>query len=183
VKQAVDDIGLRKEDFSVLTSNDDLNAELGCNDPENSRVLFTTQQMLLSRCKDRSFEKCADFHYQHGAREVRVWDEAILPSRILILNRDKLLRIVKDLRSVDTRLGECIDDFCARLKEEKHGASIDVPDLSEYAALEEALALVPHQDDRRTVEALFSLQASNVRLIKDSSGSTMLQYVDILPSD
>ncbi len=183
VAKMVEDLGISKDDYSVLTSDAKLNASLGCNNPKQSRVLFTTQQMLLQRCKDKSFAKSGDFHYQGKPRDVRIWDEAILPSKILVLNRDKLQRTIGDLRKLDNELANTVDDFCVELKGYENGSYIDVPDLSAFATVEEGLAVITHEDDKPSIEALFSLQSLKARVIKDKHGSAMLQYHDILPDD
>ena len=61
--------------------------------------------MLESRAKKtKAFSEMSDFFYNGKPRQVRVWDEAILPSRTLTLSKRKIMRLVEDLSKVDKGL-------------------------------------------------------------------------------
>ena len=66
IKKLVEEMGLLRSQFSVLTSNPELNG-LGADDRNQSRILFTTQQMIESRCEGQRFSHVSAFHLP-GAR-------------------------------------------------------------------------------------------------------------------
>jgi hypothetical protein len=84
--------------FAVLTHDDKWN-RLGCTQ-NRARVLFTTQARLLTGARDKgSFSAITDFHYQVRPRQVRVWDETILPGYPITLDPDAALRLVYPIRT------------------------------------------------------------------------------------
>lgn len=78
--------GLSDKDFAVRVHKDDeeLNS-LGCANPEQARILFTTHGRLLTICTDRSFASVREFNYRGLPRQVRVWDERLLPADAVAL--------------------------------------------------------------------------------------------------
>lgn len=188
IAKLVDRMKLDEKDFAILTSDDELN-RLGNADKKAARVLFTTQAMLEQRVFNKgkgvkSFSEISDFYFDGKPRQVRVWDEAILPSHILTLERRRLMQVIRDISQVNPALADCIDKFCIDLSSKEDGDSIQMPDLERFGvSLEEALNHCGHDDYRESIEALYSLQSTIARVAKDQYGTTTLQYADILPAD
>jgi hypothetical protein len=184
IRTVVERMGLSTESFSVLTSDEKMNA-LGNQNKRAARVLFTTQQMLERRAKGvASFDAIRDFHFNERPRQVRVWDEAILPSKIFTLERDQILGLIRGIRRADQELGNQVEAFADRLKATGEGDVIDVPEfIGENTSLEDTQAFLSHKEDRGAFEALCDLQGRLVRVKKDQYGTTTLQYKDILPDD
>lgn len=188
-----DKLGLSENDYSVVTGNRDYNKH-GNPYPRNARVLFTTQQMLESYVfnKGRGMRKFADideYHYKGKPRQVRVWDEAMLPATILTVTRRQIMSIINDISHVKGGMDNELDDFSMSLAGRKNGELIVMPDLTKYNhALEAVLDAVKTIDMRRTVETLYSLSGLVVRVKrekedKEGRNQTTIQYADILPQD
>lgn len=183
IKIAVERMGLDENAFAVLTSDEEYNA-LGNPNKKQARVLFTTQQMLERRSREaRTFAEISDFHYQGKPRQVRVWDEAILPSRILTLERRRIMRLLDGLFRIDPAISNDIESFTDRLKSVSDGELTEFPGIEGYGVpLDEAL-LRFDGDDKEAIEALYCLQGRLVRVAKDQYGTVTLHYDDILPDD
>jgi hypothetical protein len=88
---------LNEDDYAVFVSKKGEYAQmnkLGNGSPETARVLFTTQQRLQMYLRNRDkFAEVSEFYFQGTPRQVRVWDEAILPSNSLTLSANKIASI------------------------------------------------------------------------------------------
>ena len=184
IKAIVGRMELDERLFSVITANDEYNS-MGNQDKKQARVLFTTQQMLERRSKDaKSFSDIADFHFRGQPRQVRVWDEAILPSRILTLERLQILGLLEGLNKIEPKLSRKVEAFAEQLKSVNEGDVIEVPEFDGTdILLDEARAMSADRKDKDLIEALCGIQGRMVRVKKDQYGTTTLQYRDILPDD
>ena len=94
IERFVKDMGLKDEDYKPMVSENGQYAylnELGNPDPKKARILFTTQQRLRMYLEEREkFADISEFHYCNAPRQVRVWDEAILPSNAITLPASKI---------------------------------------------------------------------------------------------
>jgi hypothetical protein len=91
IAKLVERMGLAREDFAVIVSPDYKENNLGRTEDEDktlARVLFTTQKRLEIRSRGgKNFADMRDFHYAGAPRQIRVWDEGILPAKPLTLER------------------------------------------------------------------------------------------------
>lgn len=184
IPKLAEQMGLPETDFSVLVSERYEERELGNARKTEARVMFTTQQMVETRCRSgQSFAEIKDFHWKGRPREVRIWDEAILPARNLTLDHLSLLSLLKqpDLRGEHDLVREMIR-FTKVLSEAADKALIDIPDIRRpELSLDEMLSWY-HPEDRGSCEALWKLSGNTVRVRKDRH-NTALDYQDILPAD
>ena len=174
-------------EFAVLTADSDLNA-LGCAVPARARVLFTTHSMVERRCDGKEFRSTSAFHYRGRVREVRIWDEAILPGRPLTISRDDLGFLFKPLRSRQPALADDIERLFRQLGEATDGQLMQLPELDEVrdVSLNDALQIVDGgpADQVQAVETLWFLFGKMVTIRKDGVfGNTVLDYRDTLPDD
>lgn len=184
IKTLVALMGLDKDDFATLTSDETVNA-LGNPVPEKARVLFTTQQRLEAYAKDgAAFAEMRGLRYNGKTRAIRVWDEAILPSMTLTLDKDGLFRLLRDLRRADKGLADLVEEFAISLRGAK-GSTVEMPDIDRHShGLEDFRAIFDSPSDKDTAEALWYLSGRIVRIRRDNlSGATSLDYEDILPPD
>lgn len=188
IRDIVRAAGLDEHDYAVLTGKDaeDL-IVLGCGDPKKAQVLFTTHSMVEKRTDGRSFSEVSALHYKGRPRQVRIWDEAILPGQALTISRDILGILFAPFRAKHPRLAEAIERLFSELKSLESGATYVVPDFSaEYGVdLNEALGVVQdNPQQQRAVEVLWFLSGKVVTVRKDGAiGHTMLDYRDTLPDD
>lgn len=189
INALVEKMGLSDDEFSVLVSDKKSGdvTRKGSADRENARVLFTTQQQLDARLKkDGTFNGIADFYYKGRPRSVRVWDEAIIPSTVLTLEKDDIFSMLRDLRRGGyTSLADTLEEWSIALKGKETGEIVEVPDASGIFASPESLReLFSDAVNRDKAEALWHLSGRSVRVRRDNlSGAATLDYVDNLPED
>jgi hypothetical protein len=182
----VQEAGLDRADFAVLTADPTLNA-LGCGTVEQARVLFTTHSMVESRCAGKRFARVADFHYQGRPRAVRIWDEAILPGKPLTISRDDLASLLRPLRGRYPAFASDLETLFTSLKATKDGHVVGLPDLAEDHGvdLNQALeTLTGRPEQASAAEVLWLLFGRHVTVRQDGAcGDTLLDYQDTLPDD
>lgn len=187
ITKLVDEMNLDDKDYAILVrqnaENDKLYNNRGNPIRANARVLFTTQQMLEARSVDKCFSDINEFYYKEKPRKVRIWDEAILPSKILTLSRYDISDLFKGLRRESLELVSELETFFYDLKDIKDGEKIVIPDIEKYEIpLERATAAFDHPEDMEAVEAVWKLSGRFVRVRKDLE-NTVLDYDDFLPND
>lgn len=179
-------MGLSKDQFGVFTSDKELNA-LGVA-PNEARVLFTTHSMVECRTEGRQFSEVWELAWNGRPRQVRVWDEAILPGRKLTLGRDDIASLFKPLRSVHPSLTEELDDLCSRLRSTEDGTALQLDDFAATHGvdLNDVLGLIQNcpEAQKSAAENLWHLSGKMVTVRKDGKfGQTILDYRDTLPED
>ena len=178
---------LPESDYAVFTADDDMN-KLGSGSPATARVLFTTQQMLERRCKDKLLLNTEVFGYLGQRRQVRIWDESILPGRVVTVSRDDIASLFKPLRRTYPALTEALYQLFGGLAQMADGTLYDVPDFSAAHGVEvnEVLRLLNNRSnsDQAAASALWLLSGKTVVVRRDGAhGNTLLSYEETLPSD
>lgn len=189
INALVDAMGLEKSDFSVLVSESrqgDVN-DLGNPVVSKARVLFTTQQQLEARLKDGlSFAEISAFHYKGRPRSIRIWDEAIVPSKILTLNDDDISSMFRDLSQSNLgTLRDRLKRWSVDLTDKLTGETVEVPDIEPYVpSLDAFREIFDSQLDQDKAEALWYLSGRTVRVRRSQdSAATTFDYEDNLPED
>jgi hypothetical protein len=185
VKAIVEAAGLSPSDFAVITSDSGLN-DLGADDPTTARVLFTTHQMVLKRAGGGDFRDARDFHYRHEPREVRIWDEAILPGETLTVSRYQLSSLFEPLAYLFPALVRDLEALFERVKVANTGDQIELEDLSTKHRISAGAAidalLARGYKNPTYVETLWKLFGRMVSVRHDGpSKATMLDYEETLP--
>lgn len=186
VQSYVKRLGLSARQFAVYTGEKGLNAS-GWWDREQARILFTTQAMISLRCRGGSFEAVEDFHYQGKPRQVRIWDESILPGRPLTLCRDDIAFLFRPLRSAYPKLTNDIEQVFSDLKCVEDRGAFEMPDLEGRHGVSgsEVQALLGnhtrHQQD--AASTLWLLFGKRVCVRREGNSNVALDYVETLPPD
>lgn len=198
-KQQIEDVvkeaGLQRSDFAVLVTDDEkaekkLN-DLGSTDPTTARVLFTTQQRLMLVCSKRSFSEVDVYQFHGLPRQVRIWDEQLLPAEAVTVNEYDIAGLHPVLKRVHPELVRHLDQLRERLGACKDREIINVPNLA--AAVGPTLAaLLRRMKDikdraweiRKTATDLWSLFGTKVSVRDEGKhGRTMVSIRDVVPSD
>jgi hypothetical protein len=130
IQRFVDEMDLLPTDFAVLTSDHELNKlGIGSARSNKARVLFTTQQMIESRGEGRHFAEMRDFQFFARPRQVRIWDESILPGRAVTLNRDALAALLQPIRTAHADLATAIQATYDAIGKVDAGGLYQVPEL------------------------------------------------------
>src|SRR5262249_44871822 len=119
IKALVERLELSDDMFAIITSDETMNAK-GNQRKDQARVLFTTQKKLEKTAKLQrlSFNDMDKFFYKGKPRQVRIWDEAILPSVILTLERRQIERMYYDFQ-YNKEFEACLRAFVKTLETTK----------------------------------------------------------------
>lgn len=128
IDKLVGSAGLSRSDFGVFTTSDPHN-DLGVpqGQLQDARVLFTTQQMITSRTRDRAFELVDEFFYQGKPRSLRIWDESLIPGEYKAITIDDL-SFLGLLRTSFGDYVEAVDELRDAIREAGEGATIALPE-------------------------------------------------------
>jgi hypothetical protein len=189
IHNVIQEAHLLNQDFAVLTGKDnvELNA-LGCGDPQEGRILFTTHAMVERRCSRGSFSDIKTLQYRGQVRRVRIWDEAILPGHTITLRRDNLASLFGVFRSVHPELTKELEVFFNTLADQKDGSFVTVPDLDARFdirphEIEKLLSFHP-EELRAAGESLWLLMGRKAVVRTDGyAGATLVSYRETLPAD
>ena len=97
-------------------------------EPQQARVLLTTQQMIVSRCRRHgSFRETPAFHHRGRARSVRIWDEAYLPGEVVSLTANNLANLIDPLGCENSNVASGVEALRNALGEATPGKRFPVP--------------------------------------------------------
>jgi len=146
-------IDVQPHKIGILTSDKTLNLKSNKNTNE-AQILFTTQQMMDSRLKDKLFSEGEEFYYKGKPRQIRIWDESFMPGEPIVVNRDKLQVLLPALRRPYPRLTEKLDDLINTDLKSINGEQLyDLPDLKEEYDLDlNQLTVILQSEEVKKVE-------------------------------
>jgi hypothetical protein len=187
----IEAMGLREDQYAVRTGkrNVDLNSRGVGEDKEdgegrhsNAQVLFTTQQKLHALTSmGLPFDIMYGFTFRNRPRQIRIWDEAILPAKGRVLSADDIDRLKSPLlRAGYKEQRDALEVLTSEMKARTHGDSIEVPaiqlpDPKAYAGLYD-------ERDFWVVDALVRMAEGRANIRQDSyAGTVALYYEEILP--
>lgn len=187
VRELVTSIGLEPSEFAVLTG-ERAEDRPGLPEAEHGRakVMLTTQAMIRSRTRGRSFAETGDFHYQGAPRQLRIWDESILPARGVVLRLDALRALVSHVRPVRPDLVEALDDLFAVIGNAPVDQVCLIPDGFRLRP-DEAASIRAEIDSQRVREQfddlLLMAGSEMLALADDRYGKVMVGTTPMLPDD
>ncbi|MCJ2186468.1 hypothetical protein [Novosphingobium beihaiensis] len=187
LEKMINEMGLLSHEFGVFTSKDEMNV-LGLPEDRHgeARVLFTTQQMIRSRTKGRSFADAAEFHYQGSPRALRLWDESILPAAHVVMDRDTLSGMVRSFRKRLPAFANALDTFAASMVAQNDGDVITVPDSLTLgpSSLQRAKASVETKGEKTLLENLQQMIGCQM-VLRDQphAGTVLVGSTPVLPDD
>jgi hypothetical protein len=188
IDRFVVEMELARIDYAVLTSDQERNKlGIGSERSRLARVLFTTQQMIESRGAGRDFDDIRAFQFFGRPRQVRIWDESILPGQPVTLNRYDLACLPRAFVRTKPDLAQAIFDVCNEIEGIADGSTYQVPDFEARAGfdLNKALSYVSSDPDRQVLTALWRLSGKTASVRRDGPafGNTMLDYRETLPDN
>jgi hypothetical protein len=192
IKRFVQEMALSPTDFAVLTSNQELNKlGIGSARSNKARVLFTTQQMIEKRGAGRHFTEMRDFHFFTRPRQVRIWDESILPGQTVTLNRDALAVLLQPIRTAHASLADAISTMYDEIGKVEAAGLYQLPDFAVAFNLDlngalRVLSRAPRGQlalaHEQAITALWLLSGKTVSVRQDGPyGNTVLDYHETLP--
>lgn len=190
IRSYVDSAGLNDTDYAVLVSDDPKNLtlkELGNQDRNAARVLFTTQQMLESRAKLRgSFSDISEFWFDDRPRRVRIWDEACLPARPLAVDVSLIEGMTNAVKGQSVKLHAELKKLIRAIDDASDDSFVDVPDL-EGSGVDVATALGILSAEKRIIRDamrdLYLLSGKTVAVVKHGNNGSFVHYENTLPDD
>lgn len=162
--------GLASMDFGVFTSDTAFNA-LGVPKERHGTapILFTTQQMIEKRTRNRSFSSASEFHYQEEPRLLRIWDESFIPGTPISLSADDLGLLATPLRYTHPRFVQAVESLQATLRNATPGDIVKVPE-----SLETLAPRGRFEGPRDVVELLSSMAGGEWLLVDGGQGGRAL---------
>ena len=193
------DMGLPDGYLSVLTSDGTYNA-LGTASADKAQVLITTHAMILSRCRSQAFAEASEFFYRDKPRDVRVWDESVVPGMALSVSAPDLAFLITASARQNPKLSEAIARVFTDAVSITDGQQYVVPNFPESLGvdLNDALRVVEawqnrsgdgparriQDDEKALVSALWMLAGKTVTVRRDGAyGAAILDYEETLPRD
>jgi hypothetical protein len=193
IKDVVQEAGLQRSDFDVLATDEETAEQrlgnLVSGDPTNSRVLFTTQQRLQLVCRNRSFADIEKYQFRGLPRQVRIWDEQLLPAEGVIVNAYDIGGLYPVLKRVCPELIGEFDQLREQLGRCGDREIIEVPDSAAMngLSLPSLLARMNGEvraDVRTMATDLWSLFGSKVSVRDEGKfGRTMVSLRPCVPPD
>ena len=183
----VEEMGLDEADYAIFTGKEDMVNKPTSTPYGQARILFTTHHMLRSRCRGLTFEQAEVFHYQREVRQVRIWDEEMLPGEVVFIDTDQLAALRRPLRMSHPALAEAVEGLEQVLKASGGKGTYDWPNLEEATGVSLWSAKKGLADDQASVlESLYALSGRCVLLRRTSNVSkviTALDSRDAIPDD
>jgi hypothetical protein len=169
IQSLVDRLGLDDADYACLTTDKAINAlGRGEGSSGSARVLITTQQMIVSRTKDRSFSAARDFHFEGAPRTLRIWDESLVLAEPVVLPWTRLSALLDPLKQRFSSFTKLLHAFLLELHDGDVGRAVAVP-----RALGEQAKLILAADTK-----LPPFIASTLNRLKAVAGRSMMLVSD-----
>eukprot|EP00903_Cladosiphon_okamuranus_P022579 g20774.t1 len=185
IKDMIRTTGLTKNEFAVLTSDEELNL-LGSSDRQNARILFTTQSRIQLSSLGLRFEQVSEFQYRGLRREVVIWDETMLPATPITVNQYDISSLLKPLKTVSSTLRDLLEQTFDTLKSLKDKGMMTVPNFTHLTGLDLSDVLAMSVDlsepDKQSLRSLWQMSGHRVSVRRDGkNGNTALHFVESLP--
>jgi hypothetical protein len=177
IPRLIEETGVTKDQFAVRTGVDNkaLNA-LGRNHA-NAQVLFTTQQKLPHLLRYRkNFSDIPFFKFRGTSRQVRIWDEAILPAEPLTFTAKQIEEVAYRLAEIGQKqAGAMLRTWLEKLLPfAPSGCIVEIPPF----ILEMELGVLDKiKDESDSFRTMLWMQGQQVRVHQDAfSGATTISY-------
>lgn len=161
--------GLDKEDVAVLTSDPAYN-ELGVPREQHpsARVMFTTQQMIERRSRGKSFADAKEFHFEGEPRNLRIWDESLIPAAHLVVSADEIAALPLVLRKAFPELTDLAQTLTLQLWSLKSRRRITIP--AAFGDLPDGIRSIRNPKTIDTLEALSRLAGQELEPVAIGGG-------------
>ena len=185
------DLEAYKMEVAIWTGNEDMNAKAKTA-PNEARVLLTTQQKLEATFKHHTrFADVTGLHYLDRPRDVRIWDESLLPGTEVLLSADDLSGLWGHFRRSVPKLCSSLEHLHEQLKEAATGDIIRVPELGEMggkagcAQVDRLLASDKTSSlDKERLDRLLQTTGETLPVHRSNYGEAkLLDYRETLPKD
>ena len=192
IEALIQDIWLAKSDVAVVTGDEEFN-KMGSTDANSARVLLTTQQLVERRLQNKiNFADLDIFWFDGKPRQVKIWDEALMPWEELTLGVDAITRSASLIRGKNTDLADALVGLAGEIVKLSNGDQYEVLDIE--TVFEETYDDVHRylfggerklgeEHDRRTAYVLWRLAGKQVRVRHDPAGNKILDWRDQFPED
>ncbi len=189
IRSMINRLDLNDSDYACYTRDDDLNAlGRGKEDARNARILFTTQQMIISRTKTHKFSSITELFYKEGARPLRIWDESMTVAESVAVRWTAIVGLYEAIQHSYRPLANILRGLIEQ-GEAMDESSVRVPKGIKDATKElmNAARIDPHlltHDRRRTLEGLLALEGRSAwRVAGDYGERALVGATKPLPND
>jgi hypothetical protein len=192
VSETSDDV-VERADGSTFTVGDLRAAGLGMENADRAPILFTTHSMVTRRLAEnsrrgmRQWAEAREFFYRGQPRQLRIWDEDMLPGLPVVVAEDALNRLMGFLRSRKLApVHDAIRELFLTMLRAEPGDLLPVPPLDTLASAQEVLghlSATEREMIQEDVEHLWMLAGgvARVRTVRDRR--VVLDFRGRLPED
>ncbi len=178
----LEDAGLDRQDFAVLTSNDEENLKgLPEDDHGFARVMFTTQQMIERRTRGCTFAEAKEFHFEGGPRTLRIWDESLIPARHLVIKGYDVAHLLRPIYQKAPEYAEAAQNLTHQFLGSKEGDSVTIPKI--FESLPGGIRASKDPVAYETLEALSALAGQTLSATRAGTDVHLAGASRPLPSD
>ena len=181
-------MGLVENEYAVLVAagRKDGRRGLGSSHINQAPILLTTHSMIEKRLIGRTWAEAEEFHYLGKPRQLRVWDESILPGLPITIPKRKLY-LLMGLGIEPHPLRNEIEGFTETVAKAENKQLVTVPEFADNYDRHDVRRRIG-ADDRRNIggvlEDLWRLSGRPAHIMRDGdSGNTLVQYELHLPDD
>jgi hypothetical protein len=180
----IEETGVPRELFGVLTSSPELNAAgVRTTRLDEAPILFTTQQMIASRVRGKLFSDATEFHFRGQPRALRVWDESLIPAEPLVVGRDELGGLLK-LRLTQSAYVEAVDALMGAIDNAADGDLVGVPASLVLSAKGKGRADLVAGEANELMANLAQMAGRSALVVDDGGmGKALVAAGDGLPKD
>lgn len=110
-------LGIDETDYAVFTGDSRFHTcGVGIDSRREAPILITTQQMIISRTKDRRFSNASDFFFGDSPRTLRIWDESFVLSQQISIAVSSLHSLGDAMKAYDRNFAEELVKFASEMK-------------------------------------------------------------------
>ena len=191
VSKMFGDLADCRDEVAIWTGDDEVNALASAN-KHDARVLLTTQQKLMAVCRvEGRFGQTEGFHCNGMPRDVRIWDESLMPGEEVMLSEDDLSILLTQFRQPSPKLCRALEDLREDLKACNQGRVFRVPSLEDMGGangLSEVNRLLADPSltnaDRERLERLCQAAGQSLPVHRNTFNEVkLLDYRDTVPND
>jgi hypothetical protein len=160
----------------------------GASDPSTARVVFTTQQRLQLRCKDKPFSEIEEYRFRRRPRQVRIWDEALSPAAEVIVRAYAIPDLLHTMSGVSPEFAGALEKLRDDVQASNDRSVFPVPDLARAHGLT-LRRFLRHgrrltQDEQKFADNLWFLFGRCASVRDDGRwGKALVSFRQSLPDD
>ena len=157
IEDMITKMGLAENEYAVLVAagRKEGRRGLGSSHINQAPILLTTHSMIEKRLIGRTWAEAEEFHYLRKPRELRVWDESILPGLPITIPKRKLY-LLMGLGIEPHPLRNEVEGFTETVAKRENQQLVTVPEFADNYDLHDVRVRIG-ADDRRKIDGVLGI--------------------------